>query len=34
MILKNGVKYDGEWKDDMLHGKGKLTWADGSYYDG
>ena len=30
----NGIEYDGEWKDGIREGKGKLTWADGSSYKG
>jgi hypothetical protein len=30
----NGAKYDGQWSDDLQHGKGTETWADGSCYQG
>lgn len=30
----NGAKYEGQWKSDMQHGKGKETWNDGSEYVG
>ena len=26
--------YEGEWKDDIRHGHGKMTWQDGFIYDG
>jgi len=26
--------YDGDWKDNKRHGKGTITWADGSKYVG
>jgi len=32
--MKNGGRYEGEWKEGMRDGKGKHTWPDGSYYDG
>lgn len=34
MKLKQGASYDGEWKDDMMHGKGTLIDGDGSKYVG
>lgn len=30
----DGTKYEGEWKDYKLHGKGKMTFANKSTYDG
>jgi len=31
----NGNVYDGNWKDDMMHGNnGKLSYANGDVYDG
>ena len=30
----NGNKYEGEWKDDKIHGQGKFTLADGDSYEG
>ena len=29
-----GDQYDGEWKDDKAHGKGRFTHADGNTYEG
>lgn len=29
-----GDKYEGEWQDDLHHGQGRYTWADGTVYDG
>ena len=26
------MMYDGEWKDDQMHGKGKYKFDDGRYY--
>jgi hypothetical protein len=34
IYMKNGGRYEGEWKEGMRDGKGKHTWPDGSYYDG
>eukprot|EP00826_Nyctotherus_ovalis_P033705 TRINITY_DN2744_c0_g2_i1.p1 TRINITY_DN2744_c0_g2~~TRINITY_DN2744_c0_g2_i1.p1 ORF type:complete len:150 (+),score=27.90 TRINITY_DN2744_c0_g2_i1:73-522(+) len=33
-VHKNGAFYEGWWVDDLQHGKGKETWADGSKYEG
>ena len=33
-IFPNGYKYTGEWKRNHAHGKGKLTYTDGTYYEG
>ncbi len=36
-IMKNAKYhniYEGEWKDDLREGKGKITWRDKNYYDG
>jgi hypothetical protein len=30
----NGYKYNGEWKEDLLHGQGKFIWKDGDVYEG
>ena len=30
MIYSTGEVYDGEWRNDMKHGKGNLTLKDGS----
>ena len=32
MTLTNGQVYDGEWKDDKRHGKGKMTLTSGQVY--
>ena len=29
-----GSVYQGQWKGGMRHGKGKMTWTDGAYYEG
>ena len=29
-----GAMYEGEWKGGMRHGKGKMKWSDGAYYEG
>ncbi|CAM9664301.1 unnamed protein product, partial [Choristocarpus tenellus] len=34
MTYSNGSKYEGEWKGGRKHGKGKLSMADGSVYNG
>ncbi len=31
---KNGDEYIGTWSKDMRHGRGKLSLADGSVYEG
>lgn len=30
----NGIDYDGEWKNGLKHGYGRLTYKSGSYYEG
>lgn len=30
----NGDYYEGQWKNDMYHGRGKENYSDGSYYEG
>lgn len=32
--FNNGDRYEGEWKDDMFHGKGQEILADGSLFIG
>eukprot|EP00826_Nyctotherus_ovalis_P004719 TRINITY_DN1103_c0_g6_i1.p1 TRINITY_DN1103_c0_g6~~TRINITY_DN1103_c0_g6_i1.p1 ORF type:complete len:111 (+),score=6.33 TRINITY_DN1103_c0_g6_i1:134-466(+) len=34
MEFKNGDKYDGEWSEDHMHGKGVLEYTNGDKYDG
>ena len=34
MKYANGMVYDGEWKNDLRHGFGVLTWPDGRKYEG
>jgi len=34
ILLDNGHKYEGQWKDGKQHGSGTLTYADGSKYEG
>jgi hypothetical protein len=31
---EDGRKYEGEWQNNNMHGKGKYTWADGRFYEG
>lgn len=33
-MIKKELTYKGEFKDDMVHGKGKITYKDGSWYEG
>ena len=30
----DGGRYEGEWVDDKIHGKGKSVYANGNVYDG
>ncbi len=32
MTFADKSVYDGEWKDNRMHGKGKFTWSNGSSY--
>lgn len=34
MKYSSGDTYEGEWENDVQHGSGLYTWADGDYYDG
>eukprot|EP00984_Skeletonema_dohrnii_P026186 scaffold15496_cov81-Skeletonema_dohrnii-CCMP3373.AAC.2 len=37
LVLKtyaDGSVYEGDWKDDKMHGEGKMTYANGVVYDG
>ena len=34
MIYNNGNKYDGEWKNDLKEGEGKMTYNNGDEYNG
>ena len=34
MTFANGDKYDGEWKDDNMHGYGLFTYPCGGKYEG
>ena len=34
LVWKDGKVYEGEFSDNMIHGKGKLTKVDGSSYEG
>ena len=31
-VLNDGTKYEGDWKNNYMHGKGKYTWPDGKSY--
>ena len=33
-MWKDGSRYEGEWKNNLLHGIGIESWADGSHYEG
>ena len=33
-IGNDGLKYEGEWLDDKMHGKGKMNCASGAVYEG
>jgi hypothetical protein len=33
-FAEDGSKYEGQWKNDKRHGKGKYTFKNGGYYDG
>lgn len=33
-FFKNGDKYIGNWKDDVIHGNGNYIWADGTSHKG
>ena len=34
MTWPNGDKYDGEWFNDCINGKGTMTWENGDKYTG
>lgn len=34
MNWDDGSKYDGDWKDDVRHGKGVFEYTNGDKYDG
>lgn len=34
LIMPNGDKYEGEWKNDLQNGKGTFTYANGDIYEG
>jgi len=34
VATEGSTVYDGEWIADRREGKGKMTWSNGSYYDG
>jgi hypothetical protein len=33
-MIKNGLVYEGEWKDGIKEGFGKMKWASNNYYEG
>ncbi len=33
-VLESGSRYEGEWKNNMRHGKGHFFWNDGQHYKG
>lgn len=32
-LVSNSVTYQGDWVNDKMHGKGRLEFADGSFYE-
>ena len=32
--FKTGAVYNGQWKGNLRHGNGTMTWADGAVYEG
>ena len=34
MLFQTGSRYDGHWKDNRFHGRGKYNWSDGRMYEG
>lgn len=34
LVYINGDKYEGEWKDDNMHGNGKFTYVFGLTFEG
>jgi len=34
MTFIDGDFYEGNWKNDNMHGYGKYTWSDGDVYEG
>ena len=34
IIIKILKRYEGDWKDNNMHGKGIYTWKDGRKYEG
>ena len=34
ITFKNGNKYEGGWKDNIIHGQGIYTWVNGDKYAG
>lgn len=34
IIIKDGAKYEGEWKNNKAHGKGKFYHVDGDIFEG
>jgi 1-phosphatidylinositol-4-phosphate 5-kinase len=30
MIWMNGARYDGSWRDDLMHGNGAMIYSDGT----
>lgn len=34
VVNSDGTVYAGEWKNNLPHGKGKMYFTDGSYYNG
>ncbi|MDR0553034.1 MAG: hypothetical protein LBG13_02990, partial [Holosporales bacterium] len=34
LVLVNGNVYEGNFKNNVIEGKGKYIWADGSVYEG
>lgn len=34
LVIKDGKKYKGQFRENMMHGEGVFEWADGKRYEG